>query len=352
MSIGVHPGETDLWLPLPAEHEQWDPHLIHTHYFGFSIPEARIGAFLYVRYQPAFPLSQGGVCIFQGTDNVEYTDLEFLDYEITMPWPTIEGNTVTTANGLRIEFLELGRTARLTYTSGEGDTSLDIVAEAVTPLFARGHIMPGEEDHHDAALKASREPGGTEQFMHVTGELVLRGERHAVDCYAPRDRSWRQVRVETRGAVPVPPIGWSPMYFGPDLIFNQISFEPLDTDPAWAGLYEVGNRPSHHYAWLQLGDETRSITRVRRNVLEYHPRIHLPMRQEIEAEDDRGAVYHFTGEAIACASLPAWPNTSFHDSVYRWQDERGRVAHATYQELWFDKYQLAMKQRARVAAGA
>ena len=346
MSIGVHPGETDLWLPLPADNEQWDPHLIHTHYFGFSIPERGLGAFLYVRYQPAFPLSQGGVCIFQGTDNVEYTDMEFLDYEITMPWPTIEGNTVTTANGLRIEFLELGRSARLTYTSKEGDTSLDIVAEAVTPLFARGHIMPGEEDHHEAALKASREPGGTEQFMHVTGELVLHGERHAVDCYAPRDRSWRQVRVETRGAVPVPPIGWSPMYFGPDLIFNQISFEPLDTDPAWAGLYEVGNRPSHHYAWLQLGDETRAITRVRRNVLEYHPRIHLPMRQEIEAEDDRGDVYHFTGEAIACASLPAWPNTSFHDSVYRWQDARGRVAHATYQELWFDKYQRAMKQRA------
>ena len=355
MSIGVHPGETDLWLPLPDEHEQWDPHLIHTHYFGFSIPEARIGAFLYVRYQPAFPLSQGGVCIFQGTDNVEYTDMEFLDYEITMPWPTIEGNTVTTANGLRIEFLELGRSARLTYTSREGDTSLDIVAEAVTPLFARGHIMPGEEDHHEAALKASREPGGTEQFMHVTGELVLHGERHAVDCFAPRDRSWRQVRVETRGAVPVPPIGWSPMYFGPDLIFNQISFEPLDTDPAWAGLYEVGNRPSHHYAWLQLGDETRAITRVRRNVLEYHPRIHLPMRQEIEAEDDRGEVYHFTGEAIACASLPAWPNTSFHDSVYRWRDGRGRVAHATYQELWFDAYQRAMKQRAggrAVVAGA
>jgi hypothetical protein len=347
MPIGTHPPETDLLLPLPAAGEQWDPHLIHTHYFGFSIPEARIGAFLYVRYQPAFPLSQGGVCIFQGTDNVEYTDMAFIDYEMTMPWPKIEGTRITTDNGLSIDFIEPGRTARVTYTSDDGTTSVDVLAQAVTPLLARGHVMPGEELHHDLG----GQQGGTEQFMHVTGDLLLDGEHHDVDCYAPRDRSWRQTRVEKRGAVPVPPVGWSPMYFGPDLIFNQVSFEPLDTDPAWAGLYEVGDRPSHHYAWVQRGDETRAVTSVRRNVLAYHPVIHLPIRQEIEATDDQGATYHFSGEAIACASLPAWPNTSFHDSVYRWEDEHGRVTHATYQELWFDKYQRAMKRRSLSLAG-
>jgi hypothetical protein len=114
----------------------------------------------------------------------------------------------------------------------------------------------------------------------------------------------------------------------------------------------VGNRPSHHYAWIQLGEETREIVRVRRNVLEYHPTIHLPIRQEIEAEDETGATYRFTGEAIACASLPAWPNTSFHDSVYRWEDQEGRVAYATYQELWFDTYQRAMKKRRSVVASS
>ena len=342
MALSTHPGATDLLLPLPAAGEHWDPHLIHTHYFGFSVPDAAIGAFVYIRYQPAFPLSQGGICIFQGTDNVEYTDIAFLDYEITMPWPRIDGNVITTDNGLTIEFVEPGRTARLTYGSGDGRASVDVVAEAVTPLLARGHVMPGEERHQDVA----REAGGSEQFMHVTGELVLDGTSYAVDCHAPRDRSWRQIRVEKRGAVPVPPVGWSPMYFGPDLIFNQISFEPPDTSPAWSGLYEVGDRPSHHFAWVLLGDESRAIKWVRRNVLEYHPRIHLPMRQEITAEDDQGELYRFRGEAIACASLPAWPNTSFHDSVYRWTDEQGRTTHATYQELWFDDYQRAMKQRA------
>jgi hypothetical protein len=344
MPIGVHPPETDLLLPLPGPGEQWDPHTIHTHYFGFCIPEAAIGAFLYLRYQPAFPLSQGGVAIFQGLDNVEHTDMAYLDYETTMPWPTIDGNTITTDNGLRIEFTEPGKTARITYASADGSTTLDVVADAVTPLLARGHVMPGEEKHHDTEL--GKTSGGTEQFMHMTGELVLHGERHAIDSYGPRDRSWQQVRVERRGAVPVPPVGWSPMYFGPDLIFNQVSFEAPDTDPAWTGVYEVGDRPSHHYAWIQLGDETREITRVRRDVLEYHPRLHMALRQVVEAWDEKGDHYRFEGEAIATSAVPAWPNTSFHDSVYRWTDANGRVAHATYQEIWFQEYQHAMKRRA------
>ncbi|HTK63229.1 MAG TPA: hypothetical protein VL595_12675 [Pseudonocardia sp.] len=350
MSIGVHPPETDLLLPLPEPGEQWDTHLIHTHYFGFSIPEAAIGAFLYIRYHPAVKICHGGVAVFQGNDNVELSDIAYLDYEITMPWPTVEGNTITTDNGLRIEFLEPGRKARLTYASHDGTTTIDVVADAVTPLLARGHVMPGEEKHH--ATELGRTAGGTEQFMHMTGELVLHGERHTIDCHAPRDRSWRQVRTEKRGAVPVPPVGWSPMYFGEDLIFNQISFEPLDTDPAWAGMYDMGDRPSHHYAWIQLGDETRAITKVRRNVLEYHPQLHMALRQEIDAWDELGEHYRFTGEAIASAALPAWPNVSFHDSVYRWTDAQGREAYATYQELWFDDYQRAMKNRRAPLAAA
>ncbi len=342
MTVHTHPGATDLLLPLPQAGESWDPHTIHTHYFGFSVPEAAIGAFIYVRYMPAFPLTQGGACIFQGTDNVEHADMAYLDYEMTMPWPTVEGGTIATANGLTIDFTEPGKTAALRYRAGDGRMSFDLVADAVTPLLARGHVMPGEENHHDG----SSQPGGSEQFMHMTGELVLDGETYAVDCYAPRDRSWRQVRVEKRGAVPVPPVGWSPMYFGPDLIFNQISFEPLDTDPAWRGLYNVGDRPSHHFAWVQRGEETRAITSVRRNVVEYHPRLHMALQQEITAIDDAGEEYFFRGEAIAAASIPAWPNCSFRDSVYRWQDPQGRITHSTYQEIWFDEYQHAMLRRA------
>ncbi|HYF24201.1 MAG TPA: tyrosine protein kinase [Baekduia sp.] len=349
MTPTTHPPGTDLLLPLPASGERWDPHTIHTHYFGFSVPEAAIGAFLYVRYQPAFGLSQGGVSLFRGLDNRSVLDVEHLDYEMTMPWPQVDGATITTANGLRIAFLEPGRQAQLTYASPDGAASLDLLATAVTPLLARGHVMPGEEAHHGSGSAA----GGSEQFMHVTGELVLHGERFSVDCHAPRDRSWRQVRVERRAAVQAPPVGWSPMWFGEDLVFNQISYEPPDTDPAWTGLYDVpADRPTHHFAWVVADGELRSVTSVRRTVHERHPALHAALRQEVQAVDERGRTYRFHGEAIAMAPIPAWPNAGFCDSVYRWEDDHGRVAHATYQEIWFDTYQRAMAARRRAAVGA
>src|ERR1700757_3057209 len=102
MPIATHPPETDLIVPLPAAGETWDPWTIHTHYFGFAVPGAELGCFIYIRYQPAFPLAQGGVIVFRGLDNFEASDCEFADYRITMPYPTVEGNTITTYNGLKI----------------------------------------------------------------------------------------------------------------------------------------------------------------------------------------------------------------------------------------------------------
>jgi hypothetical protein len=340
----THPPETDLLLPLPGD-EQWDHHTIHTHYFGFSVAEAGIGAFVYIRYQPTFPLCQGGVVLFQGTDNVNPIDVAHLDYEITMPWPDIDGGTITTDNGLVIDIRVPGREIALRYESSDGRTSFDLVQTAVTPLLARGHVMPGEDDHHG---DPGRVPGGTEQFMHCVGHLVLDGERHEVDCHAIRDRSWRQVRKETRGGVAMPPVGWSPMYFGDDLVFNQISFEAPDTEPLWDGLYDIPEgAPTHHFAWVIVDGVTKQVTRVRRTVLERQPHTFATLRQVVEAEDEDGGTYRFTGEAIATATVPAWPNVSFHDSVFRWEDERGRVTHQTYQEIWFDTYQHA----ASAAAG-
>lgn len=345
MSLPVQPPESDLLLPLPEQGEVWDPHTIHTHYFGFAVPEAAIGVFAYVRYQPAFPLSQGGVVMFQGLDNPSPADAAHCNYEMTMPWPHIEGNTIRTVNGLAIEFLELGRVARVSYASADDRHSFNVLQSGVTPLLARGHIVPGEEHHHG---EPGRVCGGSEQFMRVTGELVLNGEQHTVNCHYPRDRSWLQIRKETQGGPPMPPVGWSPMYFDQDLIFNQISFESPDAEPTWAGLYDIPVAArTHHFAWMQRGDTTLDIVRVRRRVLEQQPGTFAALRQEVEAEDETGSIHRFTGEAIASCVMPAWPNVSFHDSVYRWTDERGRTTHATYQELWADRYQLGMKVRAR-----
>ena len=338
MAIATHPPETDVIVPLPGPEDHWDPHTIHTHYFGIQIPEAKIGAFIYFRYMPYFPLCQGGPIIYQGMNNLATTDAAFHDYEITMPWPRIDGNRITMANGLSVEFDEPGAHCLLRYTSSDGRTKLDVEARAVTPLKARGHVVPGEELH------TGQEAGGTEQFMHYSGELVLHGERYDVDCVMPRDRSWRQVRSESRDANLHPPVTWSPMYFGDDFAFNQVGIESPETHPAWEGLYEIPpGAPTHHFAWISVGDEIRDVVSVRRDVHRIHPLTFAPLEMTIDAEDETGETHHFEGSPIAFCPIMMWPNISAFDSIFRWEDGHGRVCHGTVQTMHVEAFAHKMK---------
>ena len=329
MSFELQSPETDLWLPIPEDGSTIDPHTVHTHYFGFSIPEANLGGFIYIRYQPAFPLAQGGVSIFRGTDNVVYLDAEHLDWQNSMRWPQIDGNKIVVSNSLTVEFLEPGRLIRLTYD--HGGVSFDLLQEAVTPLVARPHVVPGEDENSDPEAN----PGGSEQFLHCTGTLRLHGEEFAVDCFAPRDRSWNQVRTERQGAVQMAPVGWTPMCFGEDLAFNQTGWESPETDPPYLEIYpQFAERPSHLFGWVHADGRTTALQKVRRHVIERHPTLHTATKQVIDVLDVDGREFRFTGRAIAMAPIPAWPSLAFFDSVYRWEDGNGRVTHATYQEAW------------------
>lgn len=348
------PGSTDLYLPAAPPGEHLDPYTVHTYYFGVSVPEAGIGVFVYLRAQPGFPLAQGGLVAFRGLENLALLDAEYHDFRATMPWPAVDGNVIRTDNGLTLTISDPGHLIRVQYESPDGETRLDVTQRAISPLIARGHVVPGEEDHHGGAHRrrpgadgASRAPGGIEQFMHARGELVLRGERHEVDCLAVRDRSWLQVRTEPPGgAKRTPPIGWTPISFGPQLCLNVTSMGHPDTDPAWAGLYDLpAGAPTHYSGWISRGQQIRGIATVRRNVLEYHPTQFAALRQELEIVDETGEAYRFTGEAVAMSPVAAWPNIAFHDSVYRWTDSRGAVTHCTYQEIWHDDYQRACNAR-------
>lgn len=341
MALELQPPESDLWLPLPADPDQIDPHTIHTHYFAFSVPESNLGAIVYIRYQPAFPLSQGGVAIFRGLDNLELLDIDHLNWENTMRWPRVDGATITTAHGISVDFLEPGRVVRLRYDNP--DASFDLVQTAITPLVVRPHVMPGEAEKSDPATL----PGGSEQFMHCVGTLRVNGEHFDVDCLTTRDRSWNQVRTETRHAVEMPPIAWTPMCFGEDFSFNQIGWEAPETDPPYLAAYPVDpDGPTHAWGWVHADGRTNGLARVRREVQQRDPVTHLATHMTIDATDDDGRNFSFTGAAVALAPVPMWPNLSFHDGLFRWEDGHGRVAYASCQEVWFDRYQQLMNERA------
>lgn len=337
----IAPPESDLWLPTPAAGETWEPFTVHTHYFSLSVPEAELGMYMYLRYQPASLTSQGGIAIFRGNDNLELLDMAHHDYRITMGWPVVEGNTVTFDCGVVLDFLEPGKRVRVRYASHDGATTLDVIQTAVTPLLMRGSVTPVEDG------KEHKMPhGGFDQIMHVVGELVLEGERFDVDCYALRDRSWSAIRPEL--PTEFPPIGCTPMYWGEHLILNEVSWEAPDSNPAWEGIYDVDpEAPTHMTGWAVVDGEVQDIVRVRRDVSEHHPLLHTPMKQTVEIELPGGRVHTFSGESIAMCTVMCWPNTTLRCGVYRWEDEAGNVTHDTYQEMyWTGAFQQEMRRRA------
>jgi hypothetical protein len=340
------PPEADYWLPVPAEGETWHTHTIHTHYFGWTIPSEKLGCFIYVRAQPHFKLCLAGVSIFRGMNNLRPLDCEHSNIVNTLPWPTVTPTgtdgcmKLDTENGLSIEFLEPGHKIRILYKSKDGATHFDVTQTGLCPALPRGHVMAGE----DRDRREGQKPGGLEQLMHAIGDVTLNGKEYKIDCYASRDRSWGQVRTEDE--VTFPPIGWSPMAFGKELSFNQVGIEDYQKNtPDWEGVFKYDkSKPSHHFAWLVKNEtEVRNIVKVYRKVLEFHPQLHSAIKQELELEDDRGEKYFIKGEAIAVAQLPSWPNNVFVDSVYRWEDDKGRVTHASYQEAWYARYQQFIK---------
>lgn len=311
---------------------------------AFPFPRKRLER-SYTSATSQYSSSALGACAStRGWTNLRPLDCEHSNYVVTMPYPEVkDNNVIETANGLRVEFLELGKRVRVQYKSRDGLVSFDVLQTAVTPLLPRGHAMPGDDKHTDSQQK----PGGSEQFMYCVGILQLNGKEYAIECYPVRDRSWRQTRTEDE--VVYPPVGWSPMCFGQDLSFNQVGYEAPDTNPIWDKVFTVDKaKPSHYFAWVVEKGEVRNIVRVHRNVTKYHPELFAAIEQTIEAEDETGQVYKFKGRAVAMAQLPSWPNNIFTDSVYRWEDGQGRVTHCAYQEAWYSRYQRFRRGKLRV----
>src|SRR5207237_10682535 len=135
---------------------------------------------------------------------------------------------------------------------------------------------PGEAP----ATEPAPRPGGSEQSRPSGGGRVGGGVRHAVDGHPIRDRSWRQVRSERE--VVHPPVAWSPMRFGDDLMFNQVGFESPDTGPVWKGLFDVpDDARTFHFGWIWVDGDARPLTRLRRDLARDHPDLFAAREQEI-----------------------------------------------------------------------
>jgi hypothetical protein len=165
----------------PAEdHPLWS----ETSWYGFSVPARHLAGSVYPLFRPRLGVCSVAVHVWDDSACEPWRAL-YSRTQWHLPMP--EGDlSACEAGGLSLECLEPLRRYRVRYRDGEL-CALDL---EYTGLFAP----------HAVGISGGR--GHLDQPCRVRGELVLRGERIAVDGFEMRDRSWhvRDDRRSTRAS--------------------------------------------------------------------------------------------------------------------------------------------------------
>jgi hypothetical protein len=149
-----------------------------TAWFSFHHPARRLGGWFYTLVRPNIGTVAGGCWIWDDSAHLPWEVLYSASYS-ALPMPCDQELTdCRLPTGVAIKMIEPCMRYALGYDDGErlqADLRFDGVMPP-EPLTAVGSTF-GSARHFD-------------QFGRVTGELVLHGERIAVDCIGMRDRTW------------------------------------------------------------------------------------------------------------------------------------------------------------------
>lgn len=166
-----------------------DPWSFESFWFSFFLPQRRMMVYVYPWFRPATGIAGGGVLAWDDTGSEPWT-IRHCDYHWYTPCPDtaalVQGDTLRLPQGITITCLRPQRDFRLRYAAPR--FSLDVVFRA----------------HRDANVSTA--PIGESQLFggridqcgHVEGDVVIDGERVAVDCHSMRDRSWGIRRDDNR----------------------------------------------------------------------------------------------------------------------------------------------------------
>jgi hypothetical protein len=157
-----------------------DPYWVETTWWSLNIPERRIGAWLHAGYHA----TRGAVTWRVFVWDPRGADPGRLAYyrnapDVPMP-PDPDLRDITfPGGGFSVTMISPLMDYHVGYRDAAADFAIDFEHRSVHPPH---RFTPGEPP-------AMRNPH-LDQLGHITGELVLHGERIPIDCYSVRDRTW------------------------------------------------------------------------------------------------------------------------------------------------------------------
>jgi len=255
-----------------------------TNWFSWNVPERNLGGWTYCQARPNARLCNGGAWVWDAGGaypwelayRAEYSGLQLpprserdmRDFE----WP----------NGVHVRALEPLRRYAVSY-SDPGALELDLEFEAImAPNPHPTGVVPFLKGVH------FDQPG------HVTGRMVLRGDRIPIDCYSVRDRSWGprpQGRPKRRAGSDVSQagnfggVGYSFCAAGPGEAWLVYAVPGPDAEPVTCGFLLRGGEYGHI-----LAGERR---------LTFDAGTGWPLSFEIAAVDEFDRLLSVHGEAVS-----------------------------------------------------
>jgi hypothetical protein len=286
-----------------------------TCWFSFNVPERGMAGWLYAWIRPNMHNSGGGVFIYDSS-GVAPWELPYFQYQYAQPLPGERDlRDFQFPQSYSVKMLEPLKRYRLHYQERKTlRIDLEFVAITNPHPFARGEPPFIQASHFDQAGR-------------VQGEITLRGEHMAVDCFAMRDRSWGP-RPDHRGNR----IGYS---FGvaSELDAFCLFANPLDLDQrGW-------EKVNHGFL---LKDGHRHQLASGRRYVEREPATGFIRRQLIEAVDVDGRVLQAEGHAVS-RMIFAVPRGVTMNTFMAWT-VNGVPAHGEDQDVWRHDQWLARKR--------
>jgi hypothetical protein len=291
--------------------------LSETWYWGFAVEEAGINCFAYCKVYVNLGVALAGLMVYQGIKR-RHLACELFDVRNVMSSDFVgDGSDIKVPNGLRVQVVSPLDHIHLTFSDPSRETEVDVHLKAVA-----APVMRANGKHF-------------EQIMKTDGHIVLRGERHAVNGFNVRDRSWGELRPEAHAHLP--PYNWvTGVVEDGSFAFNVGSHDDPDHNPHWSAHFQVPPEKVFKDGWVWDGTRTLRIARASKRV-ERDPVSLAPSRYVIDIEDTEGNKRQITGDVVASVPWGSWHNISTHIGLVRWSLD-GRTAWGESQEVQWNDY--------------
>ena len=287
----------DCFHPTPDGEPAWT----ETMWFAFMVPERRLLGYIYPAFKPNLGIQFGGVRINEGDTELPWDmPLHHWDHHVPMR-PDADLRDLALPSGLTVRRTAPGGHYRLGYATEELSFALRFDA-IMQPMISGGK---------DGAFVGN---GHIDQPGRIQGELVLHGERIAIDCLAMRDRGWGP-RKEGRQVQ----MGYMYAIASPGSAFLSVS------GTGRSGIDKVvSGFLMRDGIWSKLVSGTRTVTRDAQG---------RAVRLEVAATDEMGRPFTASGTvesrfmSMSYASMLVWCN------LVRWSFD-GQTVWGEDQDCW------------------